>query len=123
VVERYIGWRSDDDDRRRTVEAQLVEDRVARFEVRQVVLLLEARVAAKLGGGAVAAQAPGWDRIRHDDRARQAAVDVVLNARPLVVEHRRRGNAEDRRGDRDVVGAVTDGDVEAATSRPARQLP
>ncbi len=68
------------------------------------------------------AQALGRDGLGHDHRLREAAVDGVLDRRPLVVEHRRAGDPQQPRGDGDVVGAVPEGEVEGpVAAAPARQ--
>ena len=51
----------------------------------------------------------------------EAAVDVVLDGRPLVVERRRARDPQQRGGDGDVVGAVTDGQVEASPPGPPHE--
>ena len=101
--------------------AELREHRGVGLEVRQVVLLLEALVGAQLAARAVALQALRRDRVGHDHRARQAAVDVVLDRRPLVVEHRRARDPQQRGGDAHVVGAVAERDVEARRRPRARR--
>ena len=114
VVERHLGRRAHDEDGAGAVEPQLIEDRRVGLEVGQVVLLLEALEAAQLGARAVAPQALDRDRLGHDHRARQAAVDLMLHCRPLVVEHRGARHTHDPRGHAHVVGAVAERDVEAA---------
>ncbi len=94
------------------------------LEVRQVVLLLEARVADQLGAaGAVAREPLRRDRLRHEHPVRQPAVDVVLGRRPLVVEHRAVGDPQQARDDRQVGRAVGERAVEALGARPAQQAP
>ncbi len=102
---------------------ELAEHSGVRLEVREVVLLLEARVAAQLAARAVPVKALRRDRVGHDDGLRQAAVDRVLDRRELVVEHRRARDAQEPRGDRDVVRAVAEREVEASPARPAQRAP
>ena len=97
VVERHLRRRAHDHDRPRAVQSQLPHHRRVRLEVGQVVLLLEARVATQLAPGPETLEPLRRDRRGHHHRARQAAVDVVLHARPLVVEHRRARHAQHRR--------------------------
>ena len=83
------------------------------LEVGEVVLLLEARVAAQLACGSVSVEPLGRYRLGYHNGPREAAVDAVLHGRPLVVEHRRAGYPQDRGGNGHVVGAVTERQVEA----------
>ncbi len=89
VIERYGRRRADDRERRRTVDPELIQHRLVGLEIRQVVLLLEARITAQLAARAVPVEALRGDRFRDDDRASEPAVDVVLDGRPLVIEGRR----------------------------------
>ena len=98
------------------------QDAVVGLEVGQVVLLLETGIAAELAVGAVAVEAPGRDHVGNDDGLGEATVDVVLDGRPLVVEHRRAGDPQQAGGDTDVVGAVAEREVEAAPAAPADHL-
>ena len=120
VVERDLRRRPHDDDRARRVEAQLAEHARIGLEIGQVVLLLQALVRADLAPCAVALQPRRRDRVGHHDRTRQAAVDVVLHRRPLVVEHRRARNPQQRGRHAHVVGAVAERDVEAPAPARAR---
>ena len=99
------------------VEPQLREDRGVGLEVREVVLLLEPLVRAHLSASAITLQPLRRDRVGHHHRARQAAVDLVLHGGPLVVEHRRARDPQQRGGDAHVVGAVAERDVEAPSGR------
>ena len=122
VVQRDRRRRADDGDRPGAIEAELGEHGGVGLEVRQVVLLLEPFVAAQLvERRAVRRQALGRDRVRDDDAGRQPAVDVVLLARPLVVEGRDGRDPQQLRGDRDVVGAVAEREVDPPPARPARE--
>jgi len=119
VVQRDLRRRAHDDDRALAVEPKLGEHRLLRLEVGEVVLLLQALIRAQLACRAVAVE-PLWrDRVGHDDGACEPAVDVVLDRRPLVVEHRRARNAKQRSSDRHVVRAVPERDVEATPTRRA----
>ena len=100
----------------------------------EVVLLLEPRVLEELRWAhAEAGQALRRDRIGDDDPRRRAVAELVLERRVLVVERRRARDAEPARGDRQLVRAVRERDVEAAALRvapaaraaatPARRLP
>ena len=123
VIQRDVRWRAHRDDRFGAVEPQLVEHLFARLEVGEVVLLLEAFIRAQLPLRAVADEALGGDRVGHDDRRREPAVDVVLRRCPLVVEHRRAGDPKRRSSDGDVVRAVAERDVEARAGSPVRRGP
>ncbi len=123
VVERDGRRRAHDGDRPRRVEPELAEHRLVGLEVREVVLLLEARVAAQLGAAwrRTGARRSGGIASGTTTRLRQPAVDRVLDRRPLVVERGRAGDPQQRGGDGHVVGAVAERDVEPASARPARQ--
>ncbi len=122
VIERHGRRRADNRDRLGRVQAQLGQNRRIGLEVVQVVLLLETRVAPELGGGAVTLEALDRNHVRHHHGLRQPAVDVVLDRRPLIVEHRRAWDPEHPRGDRDVVGAVSEREVESAPARKPPEL-
>ena len=114
VVERNLRGGAHHDDRPPGVEPQLSKDRGVGLEVGEVVLLLQPRVGAHLATCAIAVEALGWDRLGHDHRPRQAAVDLVLHGCPLVVEHRGTGDPQQGSGDAHVVGAMAERDVEEA---------
>ncbi len=120
VVERDIGRRADDHDRSVGIQPELLEHLGGRLEVRQVVLLLEPLVGTQLAVRAVAVQALGRDRVGDDHGGCEPAVDVVLDGGPLVVEHRRARYSQQRRCHAHVVGAVTEGDVEASAGGGSR---
>jgi hypothetical protein len=114
VVHRDLRRRAHDDDDPRRVDPQLGEHRVVGLEVRQVVLLLEPRVLGQLAAvHPVLAQPLRRDGLGDHHSAGQAAADVVLLAGPLVVERVQRRDAVERGGQREVVGAVRDRQVEA----------
>ena len=94
VVERHLGRRAHDGDGPRRIEPQLPEHGRVGLEVRQVVLLLQPRVAAQLPARAVGVEPLRRDRLGHHHGAREAAVHGVLDARPLVVEGRHARHAE-----------------------------
>ena len=122
VVERHVGRRPQDDEHARRVDAEPLEQRAVGLEVREVVLLLQARVLDELRRAhAVRPQPLGGDRVRHDDPRRRAAAELVLQRRELVVERRRARDPEPPRGDRQLVRAVRERDVEVAASRPLPQ--
>ncbi len=72
VVQRDLRGRADERDRLRPVQPEGLEHGRVGLEVGEVVLLLEAGVAAQLAGGAVPRQALGRDRLGDDDRLRRA---------------------------------------------------
>ena len=116
VIQRHLRRRADDRDRALRIERQLGEDRRIGLEVGEVVLLLQTRIRANLAVRAVGLQALPRDRVGHDDRSRQAAVDVMLDRCPLVVEHRRRRDPQRRGRDGDVIGPVPERDVKACAA-------
>src|SRR5436309_15749569 len=99
-----------------------MENVAVRLEIRQVVVLLQSLVSPELVSGPVTVKPLRRDRIRHRHGVRQAAVDVVLDGGPLVVEHRGARDPQQGRRHRDVVRAVTEGNVEAPASSPAYEL-
>jgi hypothetical protein len=115
VIERDVRRRAQHDEDARRVDAQAVEHRRIRREIRQVVLLLEPGILDQLRRlDPVAAQPLGRDRLRHHHAPGEAAADVVLLGRPFVVERVHGRDAQHRGGEREVVGAVTEREVEAA---------
>ena len=120
VVERDLGRRAHHHDRLAAVEPELVEHGRVGLEVRQVVLLLEAGVAAQLAARRRSAYSrSGGIASRHDHRPCQAAVDAVLRHRPLVVERRRGRHAQQPGRDGHVVRPVAHRHVEAARRAPS----
>ena len=69
--------------------------------------------------GAVAGEPLGRDRLGDDDPRRGPAAELVLEPRELVVEGRRARDPERARGQRQVVRAVRERQVEAPRLRPA----
>jgi hypothetical protein len=116
VVQRDGRRGPHDGDRLGGIEAELVEDRRVGLEVGQVVLLLQARVGGDLALCAIPVQPLGGDQVGNDDGLGQAAVDRVLDGRPLVVERRRARDPQQRRGDRHVVGAMPEREVKAPSA-------
>jgi len=122
-VERVGRRRAHHAQQLRAGDAERLEHAAVGLEVRQVVLLLQARIADQLfAARAVAGEALGRDRLRHEHPVGQPAVDVVLDRRPLVVEHRRVGDTQRPRDHRHVGRAVGERAVEALPPRPAEQL-
>jgi hypothetical protein len=123
VIERDRRRRAHHGDRLLRVQAEIGRHLRVGLEIRQVVLLLEAGIASQLATRAVAVQPLGRDRLGNHDRLRQPAVDVVLHRGPLVVERGGAGDPQQRRGNRDVVGPVPDGQLKRAVApRPAHKL-
>ena len=113
VVERDIRRRAHDDDDALGVDAHLIEHAGVDLEVGEIVLLLEAGILAELlGPDAEALQPLGRDRVGEDHALREPAADLVLKDSELVVVHVRLGDAQHARGDRQVVRAVSDRQVE-----------
>ena len=122
VVERHVGRRPQHDEHARRVDGELLEQRAVGLEVGEVVLLLQPRILEQLRRhGAVLLQPLRRNRVGHDDLRRRAAAELMLDRRELVVEGRRRRNAEPPRGDRQLVRAVRERDVEVAALRPLAQ--
>ena len=120
VVERHVGRWPQHDERAFRVDPERRGNRRDRLEVRQVVLLLQARVLEQLGWpDAVAGEALGRHRVGDDDLCRGAAAELVLQPGPLVVERRRARNPEPACRKRELVRAVSERDVEAAAAREA----
>ena len=122
VVERDVRRWAEDDEDALPVDVPGVEHALVRLEVREVVLLLEARVAEELRRlGAVLLQPLGRDRLGDDDARGGAAAELVLQPGPLVVEGRGAGDPEPPRCDRQLVRAVGERDVELPVLRPAME--
>ena len=79
------------------------------------------RTAAASGADAVAGEPFGGDRRERLTCVAAPEAQLVLEPGELVVEGRRAGNVESAGRDRELVGAVRKGVVEAAASRPAAQ--
>ena len=87
VVQGHIGRRADDDENPLAIEPEFVEDGAVGLEARELVLLLEPRVAAHLRSRrAEAVESILRDRIGDDHAASRAAAEPVLHPRELVVE-------------------------------------
>jgi hypothetical protein len=122
VIQRDVRWRPDHDDEAGAVDFERIKHALVRREVRKVVLLLQARVARQLVvANAESLQPLGRDRLRYHDPPGQPAADVVLLERKLVIERVDGRNAQLRGSQREIVGAVSDGEVEAAVA-PAEPL-
>ena len=104
-------------------QAQVRQDAGRGLEVREVVVLLEARVAHELllRGAGLDHRLDG-DRVGHQDAARRFPRELSLQPRVLVVLHLGRGDAK-RLGDhRQVDRPVGDREVEPLRARPAGEL-
>jgi hypothetical protein len=120
VVEGDVGRRPDDDERLLRIEREPLDHGPIRFEVGEVVLLLEPLVLPQLrGSDPIPRQSFRRDCVGHDDVGRRTESQLVLEPRELVVEGCCAGDVEAPRGDRQLVGAVRERVVEPATSRPA----
>ena len=115
VVQRDVRRSSHDDDGALAIQPELIEDsRVGRESV-EVVLLLQARVAANLRGACTeAVEAVLGDRLRDDDTPRRPAAEAVLDARELVVEGVRGRDPERTSDHRQLVRGVREREVELA---------
>ena len=110
------------DERPGRVDAEAGEHRRVRLEVREVVLLLQARVLKELRWRRpVAGESLDGDRVGHHNLRCCAAAQLVLKPGPLVVERRRTRDPEPPGRDRQLVRAVRERDVEAASPRPLAQ--
>ena len=124
VVERDVRGRADEDEHVRLVEPELVEGAAVGLEVREVVLLLQARVLPQLRRAHTVALEPlGWDRLGDEHARGRAAAELVLHGGKLVVEGVAAGDPERPGRQREVVRAVCERDVEAAPLRPRAELP
>ncbi len=122
VVERDVGRRPDHHERPAGVEPELLQHRAVRLEVREVVLLLQPRVAAQLRLlDAVPPQALGRNRVGDDHEGRRPEAELVLEPGELVVEGRRAGDAESSRSDRQLVRAVGERGVEVTALCPTAE--
>jgi hypothetical protein len=122
VVERDVRRRAEDDEDLGGVDVEALEQRAVRFEVGEVVLLLQSRILDELRRPrAVAAQALGRDRLRDDNLRRRAAAELMLQRCELVIERCRAGDAQPPGRHRQLVGAVRKRDVEVPALRPLLQ--
>ncbi len=113
VIERDIRRSPNDDEHPLPVEPELVEDAGVGLEVAQVVLLLQAGVAAYLGRGRTEHVEPVLrDGIRNDDPAGSPAAQAVLHARELVVERVPRRDPERPRDEWKLVRRVGEREIE-----------
>ena len=120
VVERDVRRRAEHDEHAARVDAEAVEQRAVGHEVREVVLLLQPRVLDELRRPRAVRREPlRRDRVRYDDLGRRAAAELVLQRRELVVERRRARDAEAPRGQRQLVRAVGERDVEVRGPSPS----
>ncbi|CAB5031295.1 unannotated protein [freshwater metagenome] len=103
MVQRDLRRRADNRQRLRGVKAKQVKYGAVGLKVSEVVLLFQPRVAAQFAARPIAVKPLGRNRVGNNDGLREAAVDVVLDGRPFVVEHRRRRNPEHPGGNVDVV--------------------
>jgi hypothetical protein len=119
VVERDVGRRAHDDrESAVTFHAQRLEDPGVGREVGEVVLLLEpGELLELLPLGADAREPRGRDRVGRDDAPGEPAADVVLLDRELVVEHVDGRDAREGGGDRELVRAMRDREVERTAGR------
>ena len=100
VVERDLGRGTDDDDHTRRVEAELDQHSRVRCEPGEVVLLLQARIAANLGSCRSEPIEPFLrDRVGSDDPGGGARTERVLGSRVLVVVGVRRSHPERARAE------------------------
>src|SRR5262249_36781546 len=103
-------------------DAESCEHRLVERGVREVVLLLQTFVALDLRRARSERSQPLFgDRGRDDDARRRPAAESVLQACELVVEGVRRWDAERAPGQRELVGGMGEGDVEAASPGEAAQ--
>ena len=122
VVERDIRRSSDDDEHPLSVEPELVENTGVGLEIAQVVLLLQAGVAADLGrGGAERVDPVLRDGVGNDDPAGCPAAQGVLHARELVVERVRRRYSQRPRDEWKLVRRVGEREVELPCLRVAAE--
>ena len=122
VVQGDVRRRPHEDEDVRLVEAELVQRSAIGLEVGQVVLLLQARVAAQLRrADAVAFQPLGRDRLGDEHARRGPAAELVLHHGELVVERVAARDAQGSRGEGQVVGAVRQRDVEPARLGPGAE--
>jgi len=95
VVERDVRRGAHHHDHLVAVEAELRDHGVIRLEVVQVVLLFQPRKLDHLRpAGAVTGKPLRRNRVRGHHARSQAAADVVLLGRELVVEHVHLGKAQ-----------------------------
>ena len=121
VVERQLRRRAQDREQL-PVRREAVRDRRVGLEGGERVLLLQARVPDEPRAvRAVAREALRRDRLRHQRAAGEPAVERVLQDGVLVVEHRRRRDAQQPGDDRLVGRAVRQGRVEGTAARPPVQ--
>ena len=107
VVEGDVGRSPDDGDRPVVCQPEVCKDGGVRLEAREIVLLLQARVAAHFRGArAEPVEALLRDRVRHHDAPRRAAAEPMLYAREFVVECVRGRDAERSCGEGELVGGV-----------------
>ncbi len=124
MVERDVWGSPDDDEDAIPVDEQLGEHARVGLEVVEVVLLLQPRVLEELRRADAELRHPlERDRFGDDDLRGRPVAEVVLERRVLVVVGRRARDAEPSGRDRQLVGAVREGEVEAAPLRPALQRP
>ena len=120
VIGRDVGRRPEDDQHSVAVDVQVVEHARIGLEVREVVLLLQARVAEQLGWPDTETLEPlCGNRVRNDHLRGRAHPEVVLEHGELVVVRRCTRDAEPARAHRQLVGAVGEREVELPGSRPA----
>ena len=118
VIERDVRRRPDHDDHLLPIEPELIQHPLVGAEIGEVVLLLETRVLEELlRAGAVPLKPLGRNRVGREHAPREAAADVVLKRRELVVEHVHRRYPKPPGGERQVVRSVSDREVESALSR------
>src|SRR6187402_3538015 len=124
VVQGHV-WRGpNDDDRALAIEAELVDDARVGLEPREVVLLLEAGIAAHLAlACSEAIESVLWNRVGDNDAACRAAAEAVLYTGELVVERVARRNAERPRDHGQLVRGMRQRDVEAAAARVPAECP
>jgi hypothetical protein len=122
VIERDVGRRAQHHEHTRRVDAPVGEHGRVGLEVRQVVLLLQARILLQLRRHrAVGLEALGRDRLGDDDARGGAASELMLEPRPLVVEGGRARNAEAPSRHRQLVRPVREREIEVAALRPGAQ--
>ena len=124
VIERDIRRWAEHDEDAAGADSERARDIRVGLEVGEVVLLLQAGIAGELRRlEAVTREALGGDRLGDDDARGRSRAELVLGERVLVVEGRRRTDAEPAGREREVVRAMRQRGVEAPRLRPPAQLP